>query len=511
MAEPVLLTRTEKSAPTPQDDEASYRSAPHNLEAEQALLGSILVNNGVLGNLSEGLEPAHFYVPLHQRIYEAIQRFHDKGMIADPISLRHFFHDDDEISGNADSYLARLAAKSVMVINPRDYSELIIDLALKRQLIEIGGTMISDAYAPEEGTFAREQIESAEQQLFDLATTGDFKSGFISFRAASTAAMQRAEYAYKQKGSVIGVPTGLADLDNLLGGLQDSDLLILAGRPSMGKTALATVMAYNAALRFLAEYEHARMEAGQGAPSEKPRSVGFFSLEMSAEQLANRILSARTEINSHKILRGDLSNEEFSRLIEADHELSELPFFIDDTPALTISALRTRARRLKRTQNLGLLVVDYLQLVRPSFANAQGNRVTEISEITQGLKSIAKELNVPVVALSQLSRAVEQREDKRPLLSDLRESGSIEQDADVVMFVFREEYYLERKKPAEPGTAEYESWELKEKYERCHRKADVIVAKQRHGPIGTATLMFFSEYAYFCDAAEEDHLPQQYQ
>lgn len=506
MAEPVLLARTQES-----NDTSSYRTAPHNLDAEQALLGAILVNNAVLNNLSDGLEPIHFYVPLHQKIYEAILRFHDKGMIADPISLRHFFHEDNEIAGGGDSYLARMAAKSVMVINPKDYSELIIDLALKRQLIEIGEGIVSEAYAPEDDSFAREQIEHAEQKLFDLATTGDFRSGFITFRAASATAMQRAEFAFKQKGTVIGVPSGLNDLDNLLGGLQDSDLLILAGRPSMGKTALATVMAYNAALRFLAEHEHKRMEAGNDAAIDKPRSVGFFSLEMSAEQLANRILSARTEINSHKILRGDLSNEEFSRLIEADHELSELPFFIDDTPALTISALRTRARRLKRTQNLGLLVVDYLQLVRPSFTNNQGNRVNEISEITQGLKSIAKELNVPVLALSQLSRAVEQREDKRPLLSDLRESGSIEQDSDVVMFVFREEYYLERKKPGEPGSGEYEAWELRERYERVHRKADVIVAKQRHGPIGTATLMFFSDYAYFCDAAEDDHIPQRYE
>lgn len=506
MAEPALVTHTEPSEKT-----GEYRSAPHNLEAEQALIGAILVNNAVLNNLSEGLEPVHFYVPLHQKIFEAIQRFHDRGMIADPISLRHFFHEDDEITGGADSYLARLAAKSVMVINPRDYSELIVDLALKRQLIDIGEGMVSEAYAPEDDSFAREQIERAEQQLFDLATTGDFRSGFVAFSAASGQAMQRAEFAFKQKGTVIGVPTGLTDLDALLGGLQNSDLLILAGRPSMGKTALATVIAYNAGLRFLAEYEHKRMEAGGEAATEKPRSVGFFSLEMSAEQLANRILSARTEINSHKILRGDLTNEEFSRLIEADQELSELPFFIDDTPALTISALRTRARRLKRTQNLGLLVVDYLQLVRPSFSNAQGNRVTEISEITQGLKSIAKELNIPVLALSQLSRAVEQREDKRPLLSDLRESGSIEQDADVVMFVFREEYYLERKKPGEPGSAEYETWELRERYERMHRKADAIVAKQRHGPIGTATLMFFSDYAYFCDATEDDHLPERYE
>lgn len=508
MAEPVLITRASKE----QDNEKpAYRAAPHNLEAEQALLGAILVNNAVLNNLSDGLEPTHFYVPLHQRIYEAILRFHDKGMIADPISLRHFFHDDDEIAGGGDSYLARMAAKSVMVINPRNYSELIIDLALKRQLIDIGSEIVGEAYAPEDDSFAREQIEHAEQKLFDLATTGDFKSGFITFRAASGTAMQRAEFAYKQKGTVIGVPTGLTDLDNLLGGLQDSDLLILAGRPSMGKTALATIIAYNAALRFLTEHEHRRMEAGAEGVQGKPRSVGFFSLEMSAEQLANRILSARTEINSHKILRGDLNNDEFSRLIEADHELSELPFFIDDTPALTISALRTRARRLKRTQNVGLLVVDYLQLVRPSFTNAQGNRVNEISEITQGLKSIAKELNVPVLALSQLSRAVEQREDKRPMLSDLRESGSIEQDADVVMFVYRDEYYMERKKPGEPGSAEYESWELKERYERSQRKADAIVAKQRHGPIGTATMMFFGEYAFFCDAAEDDHYPQRHE
>jgi replicative DNA helicase len=425
--------------------------------------------------------------------------------VANPVTLKHFFHESEalrELGGG--EYLARLAAASAMVVNVRDYSEVIMDLAVKRSLIDIGSEVVHEAYNQDVDITAVEQIEKAEQHLFDLATTGDSRSGFVPFRAASNTAITQANLAFKRKGTIIGVPTGLRDLDNLLGGLQDSDLLILAGRPSMGKTALATTIAYQAALRFQRDHEESDI-----AQKSKPKSVGFFSLEMSAEQLANRVLAARSRVQSNRILRGDMTDEEFEKLLTADQELASLPCYIDDTPALTISALRTRARRLKRTQNLGLLVVDYLQLVRGSSASSQQNRVNEVSEITQGLKAIAKELNLPVIALSQLSRAVEQREDKRPQLSDLRESGSIEQDADVVMFVYREQYYVERKMPSDETSAEYAAWN--EHYQRVMNKAEVIIAKQRHGPIGHVLMQFQGEFARFHDLADDDHLPQRYE
>ncbi len=488
-----------------QTEEASYRQAPHNTEAEQAMLGAILVNNSALNHISEFLTAEHFYVPIHTEIFSAIQKFHDKGMVANPVTLKHFFHESEalkELGGG--EYLARLAAASAMVVNVRDYSEVIIDLAIKRDLIGIGGDVVQEAYDQDIDITAVEQIEKAEQQLFDLATTGDSRSGFQAFRAASQTALTQAGLAFKRKGTIIGVPTGLTDLDALLGGLQDSDLLILAGRPSMGKTALATTIAYQAALRF--QKDHEESDTTQNS---KPKSVGFFSLEMSAEQLANRILAARSKVPSNLILRGDMSDDQFEDLITADQELASLPCFIDDTPALTISALRTRARRLKRTQNVGMLVVDYLQLLRGSSAASMANRVTEVSEITQGLKAIAKELQIPVIALSQLSRAVEQRDDKRPQLSDLRESGSIEQDADVVMFVYREQYYVERKMPSDEGSAEFEVWN--EHYQRVMNKAEVIIAKQRHGPIGNVTMMFQGEFARFHDLAEEDRMPDRYE
>lgn len=490
---------------TQSEDSASYRQAPHNTEAEQALLGAILVNNSALNHISEFLTADHFYVPIHKDIFGAIHKFHDKGMVANPVTLKHFFHESEalkELGGG--EYLARLAAASAMVVNVRDYSEVLIDLAIKRDLIEIGGEVVQEAYDQDVDITAVEQIEKAEQQLFDLATTGDSRSGFQTFRSASQTAITQADLAFKRKGTVIGVPTGLRDFDALLGGLQDSDLLILAGRPSMGKTALATTIAYQAALSY--QESHEQSDAAQNG---KPKSVGFFSLEMSAEQLANRVLAARSRVQSNRILRGDMTDEDFEKLITADQELASLPFFIDDTPALTISALRTRARRLKRTQNLGMLVVDYLQLVRGSAAVAAQSRVNEVSEITQGLKAIAKELNIPVIALSQLSRAVEQREDKRPQLSDLRESGSIEQDADVVMFVYREQYYVERKMPSDEGSAEFEQWN--EHYQRVMNKAEVLIAKQRHGPIGNVLMQFQGEFARFHDLAEDDHMPERYE
>ncbi len=486
-----------------------YRQAPHNIEAEQALLGAILVNNLALNNLNDALQPNHFYEPVHQRIFSAILHFHDKGQIANPVTLKHYFDQDETLTDiGGGEYLARLAGASANVISVADYSNILYDLAIKRELISIGEEVVNTAYDQNIAAPAVQQIETAEQQLFNLAAFGEHNSGFLAFSHSLNSAIAKAEFAFKNSGEVVGVTTGLRDLDKLLGGLQKSDLLILAGRPSMGKTALETTIADQAALGFQQEFEKERQANPDGSAFTKPQSVGFFSLEMSGDQLATRILSARANLNASNIMRGDLSNDEFSRLVTASNELNSLPFFIDDTPALSISALRTRARRLKRVHNLGLLVVDYLQLVRPSSSNSQANRVQEVSEITQGLKAIAKELDIPVVSLSQLSRAVEQREDKRPQLADLRESGSIEQDADVVMFVFRQEYYEARKMPSE-DSPEFAAWQ--EKMELIYGIAEVIVAKQRHGPIGNVRLQFYSDQTRFDDLADERKLPERFE
>lgn len=487
------------------------RQAPHNMEAEQALLGAILVNNIALNHVMDSLQPEHFYSGVHQRIFGAIKHFHDKGQIADPVTLKHYFEKDTELAdvGGGD-YLARLAASAVTVIDVNSYSEVVYDLAIKRQLIVIGEEMVNTAYRNEMENPAHTQIETAEQELFSLAANGHTRDGSTqSFGEAISKALKSAEFAYKNRGKVLGVTSGLTDLDKLLGGLQRSDLIILAGRPSMGKTALATNMAYNAALHFQRVFEEKRRDPSLAEKPRQPESIAFFSLEMSGEQLANRILATRSGVNSSKILRGEVEPNEFSELVRATNELADLPFFIDDTPALSISALRTRARRLQRTRNLGFVVVDYLQLVRGSNTKASDGRVQEVSEVTQGLKAIAKELNVPVLALSQLSRAVEQREDKRPQLSDLRESGSIEQDADVVMFVYREEYYVARKKPNETDP-KFNEWQ--EEMNRCHGLADAIIAKQRHGPIGTVTMAFQSDLTRFSDwERDSDYAPPDYE
>lgn len=477
---------------------AATREAPHNLEAEQALLGAILANNEALNHVGSNLVADDFYAVIHQRIFKAIQQFNDKGLIANPVTLKHHFVGQE---GVEDQYLARLVAAATSIINIHDYTQIIRDLALKRRLISIGEVTVNRAFDTQVEHSGITQVEMTEQELFRLATEGDTEGGFQALKYSLSDALIRTEKAFQRSGEVIGVSTGLVDLNKIFGGLHPSDLLILAGRPSMGKTALATNIAFNAA-KFLAHEDRDALERGV-----KPRSVGFFSLEMSAEQLAMRMLATEAEISSHKLQRGDLTQEEFQRLIERSQEIQSLPFHIDDTPALSISALRSRARRLKRVHNVALLVVDYLQLVRPTAGNSQANRVQEVSEITQGLKAIAKELDIPVIALSQLSRAVEQREDKRPQLADLRESGSIEQDADIVMFVFREEYYLGRMEPR-PDTPEHAGW--MEKMEKAHGLAEVIVAKHRNGPIGNVTLQFKGEHTRFSDYVKPDHLPEQY-
>lgn len=474
----------------------AFRAQPHNIEAEQSLLGAVLVNNEAFHRVSDFLRAEHFYEPVHQRIFEACAARIGRGQLADHRTLYHLFETDPALQElDGPRYLGRLAAAAETIVNATEYGRIIHDLALRRGLIRVGEEVVTTAYEPQAEGSGKDQIEAAERRLFELAQQGEISGDFRGFSGVLTEAVRHIESAFHKTGKVTGVPTGLTGLDEKMGGLQRSDLLILAGRPSMGKTALAVTIAANAA-----------MAENPGREREDARHgnfvVGVFSLEMSAEQLATRLISAQAQVESDRLRRGDFDEDDWPKLVQATQELSSLPLFIDDTPALSVSALRTRARRLKRTQGLHLLVVDYLQLLRGSGTYAQANRVQEISEITQNLKAIAKELNVPVLALSQLSRAVEQREDKRPMLSDLRESGSIEQDADIVMFVYREEYYLSRSVPAQRESepqdkfqARYQQW-----FERCqamHNKAEVIIAKQRHGPIGTIQLQFDGSYGRF--------------
>ncbi|MEH6361131.1 MAG: replicative DNA helicase [Amylibacter sp.] len=469
------------------------QSSPHNIEAEQALLGALLVNNDVYDRVAAIVNEIHFYDPVHGRIFEIASQRIQKNALASPVTLKAFMEDDEglaELGGPA--YLARLAGASVSVFAARDYAQMIYDLAIRRDLMAIGEEITDKAQRMEVSNEPAEQIVEAEQRLYALSEQGQVDSGFQSFLKAVTDAVNMANAAYQRDGGMAGTSTGLTDMDKKLGGLHPSDLLILAGRPSMGKTSLATNIAYNIAKNYKkGTLPDGTIGAVQGGV------VGFYSLEMSSEQLASRILSEAAEIESQRIRSGDMTEEEFRRLVEAAKTLESCPLFIDDTAALPISQLAARARRLKRTHGLDVLVVDYLQLVRP--ATAKDSRVNEVSEITQGLKAIAKELNIPVIALSQLSRQVENREDKRPQLSDLRESGSIEQDADIVMFVYRGEYYKEREKPADHEADKMMTWQAE--MEELHGKAEVIIGKQRHGPIGTVSLAFEGRYTRFTDLA----------
>ena len=472
----------------PASDVASL-GVPHSIEAEQQLLGAILTNNDLFDRIVQILRAEHFYDPVHARIFETAAARISKNNLASPVTLKAFLEDDAglaELGGPA--YLMRLAGAAISSFAVRDYAEMICDLAIRRELIDVGNEIAAKAARVDVQSEPKEQIVEAEQKLYALAEQGQTKQGFQSFLTAVTDAVKVANAAYQRQGGLAGVSTGLIDMDKKLGGLHRSDLLILAGRPSMGKTSLATNVAFNIARAYkkgiTASGEEGAIDGGV---------VGFFSLEMSAEQLASRILSEVAEIPSNQIRRGDFTESEFRRIVDAAKELEAAPLFIDDTPALPISQLAARARRLKRTHGLDALFVDYLQLVRGT--GRSENRVNEISEITMGLKAIAKELDIPVVALSQLSRQVENREDKRPQLSDLRESGSIEQDADVVMFVFREEYYKEREKPGDHELDKMAIWQ--DEMERLHGKAEVVIGKQRHGPIGTVELSFEGQFTRF--------------
>jgi len=472
--------------------ETDYRVSPHNEEIEQALLGALLVNNRAIEKVSEFLKPVHFYNPVHGRIYEAIVKFIERGQDASPLTLKHYFEKDEDLAHvGGGQYLTDLAGAVISVVNVADYGQTVYELHLRRALVKLGEDVVNDAYDHNIDLSAGQQIEQTEKRLFELATAGDYKGGFTPFAKSLTNAIKHAELAYQREGRITGVTSGLVDLDKMMGGLQNSDLVILAGRPAMGKSALATNIAFNAARAYL--------ETGgrEGAVA------GFFSLEMSAEQLATRILADLSGVPSDKIRRGEVKDTDFHKFVEASQTLSQVPLYFDDTPGQTIGAIRTRARRLQRQHKLGLIVLDYLQLVSGSGRGASAeNRVQEISEITRGLKILAKELNVPVLALSQLSRQVEARDNKRPMLSDLRESGSIEQDADVVMFVYRDEYYLSKSEPArrpedneEKFNQRYADWQ--QMLESSHNVAECIIAKQRHGPTGTVKLHFEGEFTRF--------------
>jgi replicative DNA helicase len=487
-----------------------FRRAPHNIEAEQALLGAILVNNEAHDRVSGFLEAQHFFDPLHQQIFATLSKLIASGKQATPITLRTFFETAEPIDQtlSVPQYLGRLAANAATIINARDYGRTIYDLATRRQLILIGEDMVNAAFDAPVDFPPKEQIEEAETRLFSLAETDKYGQGFLAFNHALTTAIEMAGSAYKRDGHLSGIASRFAGIDAKMGGLQPSDLIVLAGRPSMGKTALATNIAFNVArARAQSIARNGPLPAGDlghDDPGQDGAVVGFFSLEMSAEQLATRILSEQAGIPSEKIRRGMIDESEFKRLVEVSQEMAAIPLFIDQTGGLSIAQLAARARKLKRQQGLGLLIVDYLQLMTGTSKKGD-NRVQEVSEITTGLKALAKELNIPILALSQLSRAVEAREDKRPQLADLRESGSIEQDADIVLFVFREEYYLERLKPAE-GTIEFQDWMAK--MQLVNGRAEVIIGKQRHGPIGTVPLQFDGNVTRFSDLARDQYVPE---
>ncbi|MBO0734155.1 MAG: replicative DNA helicase [Methylocapsa sp.] len=476
-----------------------FRLAPHNIEAEQALLGAILVNNDAFDRVSDFLKPEYFSEEIHRRIFDIASQLIRAGKLASPITLKTFLGEHDLGGLTVPQYLARLAAEATTIINAADYGRTIHDLAIRRGLILVGEDIVNAAYDAPVGSSPREQIEEAERKLYAIAETGRYEGGFQRFSDALTAAVDMAAKAYERDGRLSGIATGLIDLDRYMGGLQPSDLVIVAGRPGMGKTALATNIGFN-----IARAHESALRPDGTAETVNGGIVGFFSLEMSAEQLATRIISEQAGVASYKIRRGDISESEFHRITDAARTMQTIPFYIDQTGGLSIAQLAARARRLKRQRGLDVLVIDYLQLLGASKTRSD-SRVQEITEITTGLKALAKELNIPVVALSQLSRQVEARDDKRPQLSDLRESGSIEQDADVVLFVFREEYYL--KMPRE-GTEEFLAWQSD--MEKVHGRAEIIIGKQRHGPTGTVELAFDAEVTRFSNLARDENLPGQF-
>ncbi len=473
-----------------QNNSNNSKEMPHNIEAEQGILGAILLNNEIFYDISEMVSIEHFYEPIHKLVFDVIGKLISKGQIATPITLKSYFEVEkslEDIGGS--SYLVRLANSAVSLDYAKNYAQIIYELSVRRGLYDLGGKVQHDAIQSQIETKPEELIEDAEKQLYHIAEKGTNQNNVQTFKSSLEEAIELAKKAFEKDSTVVGISSDFIDLDSKLGGFHPSDLIIIAGRPSMGKTSLATNIAFN-----IAKNAHDSKDSSE--------SVLFFSLEMSSEQLARRILSEQARISSNDIRRGNLSEHDLDSLVTVSKEILEIPLFIDDTPAINIGTLSSRARRLKRKNGLGVIIVDYLQLLRPSKVSRNESRVLEISEITQGLKALAKELNIPIIALSQLSRQVEQREDKKPQLSDLRESGSIEQDSDVVMFIFREEYYLEKNAPS-PGTAEFIEWQ--QKMDEVHGQADLLIMKQRHGPTGNIKLNFEANFTRFGNFISKDH------
>jgi replicative DNA helicase len=501
MADPIRLIPANSDTPP---------ELPHNVEAEAALLGALMIDNRLAEDVQLKLKADHFFEPVHGRIYDAILKLVDRNMVANPVTLKPMFDADEAIKSlGGPAYLAQLTGSGAALIGAKDFAAQIYDLALLRELVSVGRDMATRALDTSEAVAPKDQIEEAEVALYRVSEQGGEQGGVKTFVQAAKYAVELAEKALNTGGGLSGVTTGLDSVNAKTGGLHHSDLLILAGRPGMGKTALATNFAFNAARRWVRDEEDG-IEPSKSVGAK----VAFFSLEMSADQLATRILSEQSGISSENLRMGKISTAEFRSLATAAAELESLPLYIDDTPGLTIAALRTRARRLKRRHGIGLIIVDYLQLLQGSARSSEGNRVQEISEISRGLKTLAKELHVPVIALSQLSRAVEQREDKQPMLSDLRESGSIEQDADIVLFVYREEYYVQSREPKRPGEGDdAKTFEDHAKFlEELHRvagTAELIIAKQRHGSTGKVKMKFEARVTRFSDYVEDSYLPTQ--
>lgn len=457
-------------------DFAEQAKLLHNLEVEQALLGALIWDNDLMDNIPDYLAPYHFAGEFHSKIFEIIKQMRDLGTVADPITITAYLKDDELFQkNNGQKYLTDLIESTISLNNISSYANIVYELYLRRQIIAVGGEAIDEASDLELQTNAELIIENTEQKLYDLVEGTTERGRLHAFRDALSESVESALAAYKRDSHIVGISSGFRDLDKWLGGLHRSDLLVVAGRPSMGKTAFATNIAFNAAKLKLQN-------------SDVGSSVVFFSLEMSSEQLATRILASESEISSDCIRRGEIPKGSFEKFSQISKNLEDLELFIDDTPNITVNQIRNRVRRLKRKREIGLVIIDYLQLIESNSSKKNADtRVAEVSEITRALKGLAKEMNLPVIALSQLSRAVEQREDKKPQLADLRESGSIEQDADVVMFIFREEYYKSRKEPQE-GTVEHDKWRLE--MEKVYNRAEIIIAKQRHGPVGTIKLFF---------------------
>ena len=494
---------------SPADDSTSEKPVkgpvlPANLEAEAAFLGAVLIDNKVIEELTTPLMPDHFFEPVHQRIYERVHKLLERNSVATPVTLKPYFESDEALKQlGGVTYLAQLTADGQGLLHPRELAEQIYDLALLRELVSVGRNLVEGALDTSDEVEPLRKIEQAEADLYRVAEGASTGNEAQSFRKAAFGALEVVQAAMNSGGRFSGKTTGLDTINDKTSGLHNSDLVILAGRPAMGKTSLATNIAFNIANAFRGEQQSdGSVKAVDGGV------VGFYSLEMSSEQLATRIISEQTEISSSKIRRGEITESDFEKLVACSNMMQRLPLYIDQTGGISIAQLAARARRLKRQRGLDVMVIDYVQLMTGSSAKASQNRVQEITEITTGLKALAKELNVPIIALSQLSRQVESRDDKRPQLSDLRESGSIEQDADVVMFVYREEYYLKNKEP-KPGTEEYVAWEGE--LAEAMGKAEVIIAKQRHGPTGSVPLGFQAEFTRFSDLAYEDHLPERFE